>query len=426
MERPQQRGAGALARALTRRIGAELAAHETSARAPELSPTDGEIDTAMLDRAIEQALSRSTRIQEEKTAAPGYLAELLALSPLDRETAVIVEPRYQSYTLASYTLERSWKAVFHDPGLARELARLARAIVLQTDPRSCGGSAALADLEAYALAMQGNAQRVAGELRDSLASFVQSRKTQEKGGADPDLGGRIDVLEASLRRDLRQFEAAHALLDRSAATFRALGDRKQATYAVINRANVFVVQRDLQNAVSTLKKALALVQDPWLDLCVRHNLISALAECGQAREASDLYDQSRSLYLQFSDPLTSCRRLWAEGLIAREIGDDLDSARDLLSEATERLAEQGYGFDAALAGLDLVAVYAKQGKTDAVLGVASDLIQLFQMHNVQPEALAALRIVQDAAERRTLDLTVLAQAAELVRANQVVRSASAD
>ncbi|HJX27194.1 MAG TPA: hypothetical protein VJ885_04730, partial [Thermoanaerobaculia bacterium] len=69
---------------------------------------------------------------------------------------------------------------------------------------------------------------------------------------------------------------------------------------------------------------------------------------------------------------------------------------------------------------------AKQGKTDAVLGVASDLIRLFQMHNVQPEALAALRIVQDAAERRTLDLTVLAQVAELVRANQVSRSSSAD
>lgn len=426
MERPQQRGAGALARALTRKIGAELATHETSARAPELSPTDGEIDAAMLDRAVEQALSRSTRIQEERTAAPVCLAELLALSPLDRETAVIVEPRYQTYPLASYTLERSWKAVFHDPGLARELARLARSIVLQTDPQSCGGSAALADLEAYALAMQGNAQRVAGELRESQESFQQARLVQEKGGADPDLTGRIDVLEASLRRDLRQFEAAHSLLDRSAAIFRALGDRKQATYAIINRANVFVVQRDLQNAVPTLKKALALVQDPWLDLCVRHNLISALVECGQAREASNLYNESRSLYLQFSDPLTSCRRLWAEGLIAREIGEDLDSARNLLSEATERLAEQGYGFDAALAGLDLVAVYAKQGRTDAVLGVASDLIRLFQMRNVQPEALAALRIVQNAAERQALDLTVLAQAAELVRAHQVVRVASAD
>jgi tetratricopeptide (TPR) repeat protein len=426
MERPQQRGAGALARALARRIGGELTeAQETRARNTELSSTDGEIDTAMLDRSLAQALSRSTQIEEERTTAPACLAELLALSPLDRETAVIVEPRYQSYTLAAYTLERSWKAVFHDPGLARELARVARSIALQTDPRSCGGSAALADLEAYALAMEGNARRVAGELRESLVSFMQAREVQQKGGADPDLTGRIDVLEASLRRDLRQFGAAHSLLDRSTAIFRTLGDRKQAAYAVINRANVYLVQRDLNRAISTLKEALTLVQDPWLSLCVRHNLIMTLAECGEAHEAADLYEQSRSLYLQFSDPLTTSRRLWTEGLIARELGN-LDTARALLSETVERLAEQGYGFDAALAGLDLVAVYAKQGKSDEILGVASDLIQLFQMRNVQPEALAALRIIQQAAESKVLDLTILAQAADLVRDNQVVRGASTD
>ena len=93
MERPQQRGAGALARALARRIGGELIeAQETRARSTELSSTNGEIDTAMLDRSLAQALSRSTRIEEERTTAPACLAELLALSPLDRETAVIVEP----------------------------------------------------------------------------------------------------------------------------------------------------------------------------------------------------------------------------------------------------------------------------------------------------------------------------------------------
>lgn len=424
MERPQERSTGALARALARRIGGELEARHTSGnRDSRLPSSDGEVDAAALDRSIELALSRATQVHEEKEAAPSCLAELLSLSALDRETAVIVEPRYQSYTLASYTLERCAKAVFHDPGLARELARLARSIVLQTDPRSCGGSAALADLEAYALAMEGNARRVAGELREALVSLKESREVQEKGGADPDLAGRIDLFEASLRRDLRQFGAALSLLHRAEATFRALRDRDQTALAVINRANVHVVQRNLEKAIPTLKEALSLVRDPWLGLCVRHNLIMTLAECGEAREAADLYEESKSLYLQFSDPLTTSRRLWTEGLIARELGN-LETAGILLSEAAERLAEQGYGFDAALAGLDLVAVHARQGETEKVLEVASSLIQLFQMRNVQPEALAALRLVQEAAERRTLDLAILSQAAELVRANQVVRGAT--
>jgi len=423
MERPHERSAGALARALARKIGQEL--NEQRDTGGEAGPVpDAELDSGTLDRSIELALSCATRVREERDAAPALLAELLALPGLDRETAVVVNPRYQSYTLASYILERCEKAVFHDPAMSRELAHLARAIASQTDPRSCGGAAALADLEAYALGMEGNALRVAGSLRDALMSFMQAREIQEKGGADPDLAARIDLMEASLRRDIRQFGTALTLLDRAAETFASLRDNEQTARAMINRANVYLVQRDLDGAIANLRKALPLVQDSWLGLCVRHNLISALAECGKAREAADLYEQSRNLYLHFSDPLTNSRRLWAEGLIARELGD-LNTAASLLSAASERLAEQGYGFDAALAGLDLVAVHAKQGQTNEVLRVASHLLRLFQMHNVQPEALAALRMVQEATERKALDRAVLAQAAEIVRANQI-RGTSTD
>lgn len=423
MERPHERSAGALARALARRIGQNLDERDAGA-APEILASDGELDAGALDRSIELALSCATRVREERDVAPALLAELLALPAFDRESAVVVDSRYQSYTLASYVLARCEKAVFHDPAMARELARLARAIAAQADPRSCGGTAALADLEAYALGMEGNALRVAGELREALVAFMQAREVQEKGGADPDLAARLDLMEASLRRDIRQFGTALTLLDRAAASFAALRDREQTARAMINRANVFLVQRDLDKVITTLKEALPLAEDSWHGLVIRHNLIMALADCGKAREAADLYDQSRSLYLQFSDPLTTSRRLWTEGLIARELGN-LEAAHRLLSDAAERLAEQGYGFDAALAGLDLVAVYAQQGNANEVLNVASNLLRLFQAQNVQPEALAALRMVQEAAERKALDRTILAQAAEILRANQI-RGASVD
>lgn len=418
-----ERSAGALARALARKIGRDLMDRGPE---PEAATTaaEGELDGDALDRSIELALSCVARVREERDVAPALLAELLALPTLDRETTVVVDPKFQSYTLASYILERCAKAVFHDPALARELARLARTIAAQTDPRSCGGAAALADLEAYALAMEGNALRVAGELRDALVAFMQAREVQEKGGADPDLAGRIDFLEASLRRDIRQFGAALALLDRAAETFATLKDHEQMARTLINRANVFLVQHDLHKVMSTLREALPLADDGMLGLYIRHNLIMALTYCGEAREAAELYEQSRSLYLHFPDPLTTSRRMWTEGLIARELGD-LGTARSLLSEAAERLAELGYGCDAALAGLDLVAVYAKQGNADEVLHVASDLLRIFQLHNVQPEALAALRMVQEATERKALDRAVLAQAAEIVRANQI-RGASTD
>ncbi|HEX7185672.1 MAG TPA: tetratricopeptide repeat protein [Thermoanaerobaculia bacterium] len=415
----QDRRRGALARALARKLG-EQAPLEIGG-AGESSDAEWSVldDPQAFESSIEKALSQSGRIVEERTEAPGLLAALLALPVSERETAVVLEPRYQSYTLASYTLERCSKAVFHDPALARELARLARAIVLQTDPWSCGGSAALADLEVYALAMEANALRLAGELRQSLTLFLEARDLQERGGADPDLAARTDLLEASLRRDLRQFPAALSLLSRAESMFSALRDGEQTARTLINRANLFLETHDLDRAVATLKRALPFAQDPWLALCVRHNLISALAGCGHAREAAELYEQSRSFYLQSSDPATASRRIWMEGLIARELGEDLDTARIKLAEAAESLARHGYSFEAALAGLDLVAVYAKQGDSAEVLRVALRLLNLFQMHDVHPEALAALRMVQEAAEREAVNLAVVSRAADMVRANQV-------
>lgn len=414
----QDRQRGALARALTRKLGEQGPLLEAIRPAGSGEEWEGQEDPGSLEASLERALGQATRIAEERGEAPARLAELLTLPALERETAVVLDPRYQSYTLASYMLERCAKAVFHDPALARELARLARTISLQTDPRSCGGSAALADLEAYALAMEANALRVAGDLRQALVTFMEARDLQEKGGADPDLAARVDLLEASLRRDLRQFPAALTLLDQAESMFNALRDREQMARTLINRANIFLEMRDLDKAVATLRRALPLSQDPWLALCVRHNLIMALASCDRAREAAELYEQSRSLYLQHSDPLTTSRSLWVEGLIARELGEDLKAARELLAEAAERLAEHGYGFDAALAGLDLVAVYAKQGDSAEALRVASRLVNLFQMHDVHPEALAALRMIQEAAERRAVNLALVARAAERVRANQ--------
>jgi tetratricopeptide (TPR) repeat protein len=418
MERSPDKRMGALARVLARALNAEKEGTE----GPEESTIAGRSileDDESLENVLKTVLSRTSRVAQERASAPAQLAELLAMPNHERESAVAMQARFQTYSLASYTLERCEKVVFHDPAMAGELARLARVIAQQTDPRECGGTAALADLEAYAMAMEGNAVRVGGGLPEAFSTFLLARRAQDRGGADPDLSARIDLLESSLRRDLRQFAAAFELLDRAERGFVALNDRNLQARVIINRANVFLVTRELDRVVENLRQALPLAQDPWLALVVRHNLIFALAECGRAREAADLYESSRDLYLQYNDPLTISRRIWAEGLIARELEEDLARAEQLLTQAMERLAEHGYTYDAALAGLDLVTVYARRGENVKVLQVASDLVHLFQSRNVHPEALAALKAVQEAAERQTVNVKILAHAADRVRVNQV-------
>jgi biotin operon repressor len=113
-----------------------------------------------------------------------------------------------------------------------------------------------------------------------------------------------------------------------------------------------------------------------------------------------------------------------EGIIARELGEDLDLAESRLTEAIERLTTHGYGLDAAVAGLDLVTVYAVRGQSAEVLRTAAQLVQLFEAGKLQPEALAALTMVYKAAQKETVSLAFLAQVTELVRASQVLGSSA--
>ena len=357
----------------------------------------------------DDTLSRISKIAEEKALAPEFLEELLALPSSERERALAVQSRFQTYSLASHVLQRCAKAVFHDPASARELARLARTIAEQADPRACGGTAALADLQAYSLAMEGNALRVAGDLDGALALFEEARRAQEKGGADPDLAARIDHLEASLRRDLRQYSASFRLLERAEKTFSALQDHDQKARTIINRSNVYLMQGDFEEAIATMRGALDVACSPELAWTLRHNLIDILAKSGRPQEAAQLFEQTRPLYREHTDPLTTCRRIWVEGIIARELGN-LELAANLLQQASERLAEHGYSAGAALAGLDLVAVYAMQDQASEVLRVATDLVRLLQVHQAHPETLAALSLVHQAAQREAVSLSLLAQA----------------
>jgi tetratricopeptide (TPR) repeat protein len=380
--------------------------------------------TEVLERSATDTVQCTERVEAERRAAVSLLAELLALPDEERTTTVLPNERFHTYALASYALDRCQEAVSHDPGLALKLAQLARFIAEQVDPRSCGGSAALADLEAYAVAMEANALRVSGELLAAAETFLEVRRLQDRGGADLDLAARIDNLESSLRRDLRQFGPALSLLERAERVFLELREDDQAAGVIINRANVFLAMRDLNKVVVTLKSALPLARNPWLALCVRHNLIFALAELGDAQQAAEMYEQSRGLYLQHSDPLTTSRRFWAEGLIQRELGN-LERARTLLAEASGRLGEHGYTYDCALSSLDLCAVYLRSGALQELVKVAAGLVRYFRSRSVHPEALAALSLLQKAAEQQVVTGTLLSEVTERLRCASERRSAAA-
>jgi len=310
-------------------------------------------------RSSKRALEHLERVTSEQASAASHLSALLALPRSQRERTLRAEPRFHSYSFATHALARSELEVSREPAMAWELARLARSITPYIDPRACGGIEALSDLEAYSLAVQGNTFRVHGDFQAALKAFSMARCMQKKGGTDPDFMAIVDLLESSLRRDLLQLDAALALLDRATATFAALGKQDRVSFATVNRANLYIVKGDWPTAVAILRNALEWISNPRFKLAARHNLADALVKAGRAPEAARVLAATHDLYDRFSGTSTDNRRLWVEGLITRELGDDLQHASNLLEMATEGFKTHGYAGDAGLAQLDLIATRRK-------------------------------------------------------------------
>jgi hypothetical protein len=169
---------------------------------------------------------------------------------------------------------------------------------------------------------------------------------------------RIDLMESSLRRDLGQLGKAEVLLRRAEEIFLDLQDEERCLCAQINRANLELVKQAPDRATEILKGILVTSTDPQHTLLIRHNLTWALTQAGRAHEAGTVYAETKELYARFPDPLIASRRLWLEGLMAKEKGQTR-RAGSLLEEAGSTLKAHGYAFDAALVHLDLGKILAQ-------------------------------------------------------------------
>ncbi|HEX3526143.1 MAG TPA: hypothetical protein VH988_03675 [Thermoanaerobaculia bacterium] len=63
---------------------------------------------------------------------------------------------------------------------------------------------------------------------------------------------------------------------------------------------------------------------------------------------------------------------------------------------------EGIGYDAAMVSLDLAVLYLRWGRTAEVRRVAEEMLPIFASQDVDPEALAALALFQEAARQEQL------------------------
>jgi hypothetical protein len=303
-------------------------------------------------------------------------------------------------------LAASWEMRYDAP---QEMVRLAELALFAAERLEHGshGRAAVADLRARVWAELGNARRIADDLAGAEQAMARAVAWQRRGSGDPWLVARTADLMAGLLADQRRFAEANDLLVKTCRFYRRMGDRHRAGMALIRRGIYSGYDHDPRGALVLLVEGLELVdaeQDSRLATQAVHAILWNLVGCGRHRQARIHLWRSRPLLLRHGGRLARLRLHWLEGQIHAGLGQLERAERELL--ATRRgFAAAGSPYAAALASLDLAAVWLQQGKTAQVRQLVEEMIATFRALRIAREAIAALLILREACDRdeATLD-----------------------
>jgi tetratricopeptide (TPR) repeat protein len=324
----------------------------------------------------------------------GMLLEVLRGLPENEQLALVkAQEEYQSWALVERLCEESVVQASRDLGRAAFLARLAR----ETARRVPGPKDWVRRIRAFAAAHVANVLRVSGRLKAADA-LLQRARPLWAAGYDPDGvfdPGRLLDLEASLRRDQRRFEEALDLLEKARSLSRSPGR------ILIKKGFTLEVIGEYELAIDTLLEAEAMADvqaDPRLCNILHNNLALNYCQLGRFSEAAELAQWVREAAAEMGDAILLLRVTWIDGRIAAGLDRTAEALR-LLGQARRGFSARGMGYDVALALLEEAALLLDEGRTSAVKALTRSLPAVFAAEEVHREALAALRLFHEAAQR---------------------------
>lgn len=384
---------------LTNRAGEEVLHFADTLRKPRqragLGGLPGEL-AAVAARVYQRLLRLPLAVRPPKADDRRHVDELWSrLKDLTEEqqlTVVRVGPEFQSWALAEWLMEESVTEASRDLERAASLARLAR--VAERVP---GSEDWRNRIRGYAEAALPNVFRVAGELEAARAGIEQAKQlwaagSDPQGLLDP---GRLLELEASLCRDERRFPEALKLLDE------ALPVSRQKGRVLIKKGFTLEAMGEYERAIETLLEAEPLIDpeaEPRLAYMRRFNLAVNYTHLGEFKSAVRLVEQVREVAAARGDRHEVTRVTWLEGRIAAGLGRATEATR-LLEQARQEFAERDMWYDVALADLEIAPLLLAEGRTAKVKKMAAELVEKFEEQGIHREALAAVRLFREAADR---------------------------
>ncbi|HEY4572750.1 MAG TPA: helix-turn-helix transcriptional regulator, partial [Thermoanaerobaculia bacterium] len=291
----------------------------------------------------------------------------------------------RSPALAARVCAASLRAAPHDAREALELAELALSIAEKMLGEEGLGPCA----QGYCWAHVGNARRVANDFDGADEAFTRAWalwRVNTEAGAELFPEWRLLSLEASLRRAERRLPEALELLDRALAV---CGDEAMAVARIlIQKEHVLEVMGDTEGALAVLAQAAPLIEatgDSDLLLRLRFNMADDLLQLERYAEAAALLPRVRELAVEQANDLDLLRVDWLTARVAAG-RDKVAEAVAGLEQVTRDFAARELPYDAALASLDLAALWLKEGRVAEVKRLAVAMGWIFTAKGIHREA----------------------------------------
>jgi tetratricopeptide (TPR) repeat protein len=310
-------------------------------------------------------------------------------------------------------VETSRALRFEDPQGMLRFAKLARFTADRLLMRDFGRQP-VADLRALAWAELANAYRVCNELGRADHAMNRAVYWCQRGSKTGLLLARVADLLADLLGYQRRFAEGRELLGLAYLVHAEMGDRHRAGRVLIKRAHLTLWEGDHRKALALMRQGFDLLdpnQDPRLVIQTLWAMVWLVAELGRFRSARLLLWRGRIL---FADVIEPHRLRWLEGMIHAGLVD-FSRAELAFHQARAGFAENGQVYPAAMVGLDLAALWARQGRVKDVFALAEEMIVTFRALRIAREAVAALLILKRACQNGGQLLELIEITVDLLR-----------
>ncbi len=306
-------------------------------------------------------------------------------------------------------LERSWGLRHDDPPQMVQLARVAALLADGLNEDETGARKA-ADLRCRAWTELANACRVADDLDSAEGAVWQALEHFFQGTQDELLLARFFDVFASQQAARRIFDLAHGALDLVVLIYRRHADPHLAGRALIIQGIFAGYAGDPEKAILNFEQGLSMIdetRDPGL-------VFSALAVPGlvprrlrplPARHSGPSGSSGAAASLA-GGRLGELKLRWLEGHIDAGL-KKFGPAESALRHVKEGFEAADLGYKAALAGLELGAIWLQQGCLQQAEEIVLKCADVFLALRIRRELMASILLLRKAAEMRHLDLTLL-------------------